>query len=168
MIEQSGAIFDPTGRYRYRLWRSWERAAPRLMVVMLNPSTADATHNDATLRRCVGLSQVWGFGALDVVNLFAACATRPADLRRIPQPVGKENDHTICRTVEKADAILLAWGNGGTWQGRDRTLLTLLYTVAPHKPQYCLGFTQARQPRHPLYVSRHTLLQNFSLQDFGQ
>src|SRR5690349_24682525 len=37
-----GATFDPTGTYRYALSREWDVALPRLCVVMLNPSTADA------------------------------------------------------------------------------------------------------------------------------
>jgi hypothetical protein len=51
----SGAEFSPCGDYRYSLWRMWseEENAPRVMFIGLNPSTADATRNDPTIRRCM-------------------------------------------------------------------------------------------------------------------
>jgi len=39
--------------------------------IMLNPSTADDQVDDPTIRRCIGFSRAWGFGAMNVVNLFA-------------------------------------------------------------------------------------------------
>ena len=49
--------FSPDRRYRYALWRHWGATeVPRyLMVVGLNPSTADETKDDPTIRRCIGV-----------------------------------------------------------------------------------------------------------------
>lgn len=143
-----GAIFDATGRYRYSLWRCWDPQSPRLVFILLNPSTADATQDDPTLRRCCQFAQGWGYGSVEVVNLFAYRATHPRELRQSPQPVGAENDIHVLAAVQAATRVIVAWGNGGTWQGRDRTLLALL---AP-TPLYCLGLNQSGQPRHPLYL----------------
>src|SRR5689334_10316767 len=71
----TGAIFDSTGMYRYSLWREWSTDSPPVTFIMLNPSTADDWKDDSTIRRCIGFARTWGFGALEVVNLFAYRAT---------------------------------------------------------------------------------------------
>src|SRR5438309_1272265 len=81
------ALFDPTGRYRYTLTRVWDPALEPVVFVMLNPSTADASRDDPTIRRCINLARAWGFGSMHALNLFAFRATRPADLRAAPDPV---------------------------------------------------------------------------------
>ncbi|WP_448604716.1 DUF1643 domain-containing protein [Thermoleptolyngbya sp.] len=151
--QPAGATFDPSGRYRYTLWRVWEFAAPRVAFVMLNPSTADADQNDPTIRRCIGLAKAWGYGGLEVVNLFAYRATRPQDLRQVDNPVGEAGDRPLITAAERADQIILAWGNWGSLHERDRTVRALLSDY----PLYCLGLTQRQQPRHPLYVPRGTI-----------
>jgi hypothetical protein len=88
----AGADISPDGRYRYRLWREWRGCASRdhwrwlgakdgaghelgeplsVLFVMLNPSTADGTTDDPTIRRCVGFAKRWRYDRLEVVNLFA-------------------------------------------------------------------------------------------------
>ncbi|MCU0550707.1 MAG: DUF1643 domain-containing protein [Leptolyngbya sp. Prado105] len=64
----SGALFDSTQQYRYRLWRSWS-SDPTIGFVMLNPNQADAVSDDPTIRRCIGFAKNWGFGGIEVVNL---------------------------------------------------------------------------------------------------
>src|SRR4051812_40135006 len=73
------AILSDCDRYRYLLGREWADG-PTAVFVMLNPSTADALHNDPTIRRCLRYAQVWGCGALMVANLYAWRATDPDDL----------------------------------------------------------------------------------------
>jgi hypothetical protein len=86
MLQMSGiercAIFDPLGHYRYSLGRRWS-PAPTLAIIMLNPSQADGSLDDPTLRCCLGLSQGWGFGAIVVVNLFAYRSPQPQVLRQV-------------------------------------------------------------------------------------
>jgi hypothetical protein len=74
----AGATFSKDRRYRYRLWRSWGDPELRCVFVGLNPSTADESNDDPTIRKCVGFAKLWGFGAVDVVNLFAFRSTDPA------------------------------------------------------------------------------------------
>lgn len=149
---QGTACFDPSGTYRYHLSRTWDEALPVMAFVMLNPSRADDSCNDPTIRRCITLAQQWGYGGLAVVNLFAYCAAHPKVLWQTPDPVGPENDPHLLRTCGQAERILLAWGNWGSQLGRDRTVLTLL---APHWARCCcLGLNQTGLPRHPLYVRR--------------
>ena len=53
----SAAVLSPCGRYRYTLERAWAPNPRYLMWVMLNPSTADATQDDATIRRCIRIGE---------------------------------------------------------------------------------------------------------------
>jgi hypothetical protein len=151
----SGAYFDPSQRYRYTLWRTWQADLPTVVFVMLNPSTADASCVDPTVRRCLNLAQSWGFGRLEVVNLFAFRTPYPRELRRVKSPVGKDNDRFLLDAAQRANAVVLAWGNQGGWLQRDQVVLDLLQ---PDGRFYCLGKTQAHQPRHPLYSKRDTPL----------
>lgn len=147
----TGAIFDPRRRYRYLLWRSWNPRRPRLAFVLLNPSRADETADDPTLRRCLGFARSWGFGSLEVVNLFARRGSDPALLRRAADPVGPDNDAHIQRTIRRCDCCVPGWGNGGRLLARDRAVLAL---AAGLTPLHCLGRTAAGNPRHPLYIPR--------------
>jgi len=66
------AVFSRDGRYRYALRRVWDDGKPAVLFVGLNPSTADAHRDDATIRRCTRFARDWGFGQLLVGNLFGA------------------------------------------------------------------------------------------------
>ena len=150
------ASFDRTRRYRYTLTRCWDSSAGRVAFVMLNPSRADASEDDPTIRRCVRFARDWGFGSLEVVNLFAWRARRPVELRGVSDPVGPRCDLSIRRAASRSQALVAAWGVHGTFLGRDRLLADLDrrhgLLLGRGDPVWCLGTTRAGQPRHPLYV----------------
>jgi len=145
------ASFDRTRSYRYSLRREWNPALPSITFVMLNPSTADAKRDDPTIRRCMAFARSWGYGGLEVVNLFAWRASTPAALRTAPDPVGPRNDRVLRAVARSASDVLLAWGNHGSLRGRGETVCEMLVR-ARTAPLLCLGMTAAGQPRHPLYV----------------
>ncbi len=149
------ASCDRSRRYRYRLRREWDASLPAIAFVMLNPSAADATIDDPTIRRCLGFARSWGYGALEVVNLFAWRAHRPSDLRKAADPIGPRNDRTLRVTARAGNDILLAWGNHGAWNDRDQAVLATLRRAGASR-LLCLGITGAGQPRHPLYVRAAT------------
>jgi hypothetical protein len=146
----STAAYSPCEGYRYSLTRVWDPAAPRLLIVMLNPSTADETRNDPTVARCEARARAMGQGAFRVVNLFAYRATDPRRLRGVADAVGPLNDQCLTDSVDWADAVLCAWGNHGALFQRAVTVSALLR--AGGKPMFHLGTTGAGHPRHPLYV----------------
>ena len=152
-----GAVFDATGHYRYHLWRAWDAGLPRVAFVLLNPALADATRDDPTLRRCLGFARAWGYGRLDVVNLFAYRTPSPAVLRRAPDPVGPDNDAVLVEVTRQANLVVVGWGNGGQWLGRDVAVRALLDPLN----LTCLGLTKLGQPRHPLYLPAASAQQPF-------
>jgi hypothetical protein len=136
-------------RYRYVLWREWDRSNPEYaLFVGLNPSTADEKLNDQTIRRCMGFARSWGYGSLCMVNLFGFRATKPKDLMGCKKPVGKKNDSWLRRMSCGAGVVVAAWGIHGCYQGRDAVVARLVGTM------HCLGRTKNGLPKHPLYVSR--------------
>ena len=150
------AVVSDCGRYRYCLRREWEDRLPRVCFVMLNPSTADGTEDDPTVRRCIGFARRWGFGSLLIVNLFAYRATRPSDLPKyclgVDGPVGPDNDDYIRRACIESDALVLAWGQSGP-DKRLRVAEVLRMVKEIGKTPLCLGTTLDGSPRHPLYVA---------------
>jgi hypothetical protein len=146
--KESGAWLSPCRKYRYLLWRRWNDN-DMMVFVGLNPSTADATKNDATILRCIGYAKRWGFGGFFMLNAFAFRATEPAVMLREADPVGVENDdiiHKIC-CGDKERFSLAMWGNHGTHMGRSAKLRALLPNL------HCLKLTNHGEPHHLVRLS---------------
>lgn len=153
-----GADLSDCGRYRYALWRTWDVEAPlglNVLWIMLNPSTADGAHDDATIRRCVGFARAWGYGGIRVVNLFAYRATHPRDLWRYPEPIGPRNDAVIYRELLLCDGpVIAAWGALPHGRGRARAEAVAAAVRSADRLLECLGRTQDGHPRHPVRLPR--------------
>lgn len=148
----TGAVFSECQRYRYRLWRRWKgpgTSKGRVNFILLNPSTADATTDDPTVRRCEGFARSWGYGEIIVTNLFAFRSTDPAALRDTPDPVGPHNDMNINSTAMRSDLIVCAWGAGGLLLNRAERVCELLRDFELH---YLKLTERGKQPSHPLYL----------------
>jgi hypothetical protein len=140
------AVVDESGYYRYTLTRIWNASGARVTFVMLNPSTADGYQDDPTIRKCIGFAKKWGYGSLEVVNMYAWRATCPKDLDLVERPVGKENDSYIRTAIQRSSSVVAAWGADGTGPIRLREMLSLIGNA------FCLGRTKNGSPRHPLYL----------------
>ena len=154
-VRLNGAKISEDCRYRYWLRRCVCEVdnSRYLLFIMLNPSTADATKNDRTIRKCIGFAQRWEFGVLEVVNLFALRATDPYELRPEPEPIGPINDAEIEAAARRANKIVCAWGNDGAYLNRSTALRELLSSYRLHY----LKFNNIGEPRHPLYIRGTTL-----------
>ncbi|MEL6680674.1 MAG: DUF1643 domain-containing protein [Pseudomonadota bacterium] len=146
----SVATFSDCERYRYMLTRVWERAGPRVMFLMLNPSTADEFRNDPTVERCERRARALGFGAFRVCNIFAYRATDPKQMRAQSDPVGPLNDRAILEGCDWADTVVCAWGTHGAHLDRGPAVETMLR--ARGETPLILGLSKAGHPKHPLYI----------------
>ena len=146
----SGAYISDDELYRYHLWRVWDEKLPRVLFVMLNPSTANALKDDPTITRLVGYAERWGFGRLDVVNLFAFRSPHPKVMRAYTgDRVGLYNNAAIFGQAHKTNQIIVAWGrNGDDYLERVGDVLKMLN---PYE-LWCLGYTKLGQPLHPLML----------------
>jgi hypothetical protein len=148
--ETRGARFSPDYQYRYSLWRTWNAAAPALVVIGLNPSTADATVDDPTIRRCIGFAKRERLGGLVMLNLFGLRATDPSVMLRHAAPIGPDNDRLIMEAVHAnrllGSVFVAAWGVHGAHMSRDHEMRGMVRGLK------CFGVTQTGYPRHPLYL----------------
>ena len=149
----SGAEFSLCRQYRYRLWRSWDGTLPTVAVIGLNPSTADESKDDPTIRRCIDYARRWGGGRLEMLNLFAIRATDPRVMRAHAAPVGANNDATIRTIAGTATLVVAAWGAHGSHLRRDADVCALLNEagIALH----ALRLTKGGHPCHPLRLPAH-------------
>lgn len=159
--QSTGAIFSSNRRYRYALWRRWEKNAPYALFIGLNPSTADEFEDDPTIRRCRRFASDWGFGALCMVNLFAIRSRDPKDMMRFDRPIGVENDAFLRAMACGAGVIVCAWGANGGHRDRDKKVLSLLKRYE----MKCLGTTKEGQPKHPLYIKADQPLEAYQLKN---
>jgi hypothetical protein len=157
---ESGAIFDATGLYRYTLWREWDRTRSRVAIIMLNPSVANETQNDPTIRRCIAFARSWGHGSVEIVNLFAYRTSYSKELLNATEPIGIDNDKYVLQASNRSRRLVLAWGNWGYVRNRAGQVCNLLAEIEVH----CLGLTRTGQPRHPLYLAKDTQLMPYRIE----
>lgn len=159
-VERGHAYFGGENQmYRYALSRVWDDTLPRMLFIGLNPSTADASKLDPTLRRVVHFAMRERCGTLWVANLFAYRATDPRDLFKTYasdifnpiRPIGPENDNYIRKLASWCRGnIVVGWGTHGNWLDRDADVRELLRDFELKT----WGLTKDGHPKHPLYLRR--------------
>lgn len=147
------AVISDCGKFRYALGRRWseDQEKSALAFIMLNPSTADADEDDATIRKCVGFADRYGFGGIVVGNLFAYRATDPKDLKAAGFPVGHANDAWLLDIAKNCGDIVVAWGANANRTPRPAQVCKMLQD-AGIQPK-CLGVTNEGFPLHPVMLS---------------
>jgi hypothetical protein len=146
------AVFSDCGNYRYTLERAWASLPRYVLWLMLNPSTADASTSDATIRRCLGYTRAWGYTGILVGNLYAWCSTSPAALASVADPIGPDNLMHLRGLIRRASLIVCAWGQTGPSTLARFEALQLLRpnAVAPHY----LKLNHNGEPGHPLRLPK--------------
>ena len=147
----SSAIFSPCRQYRYILWRSWEENWEDnfCMFNCLNPSTADETLDDPTIRRCIQYCKDWGYSGYVMGNIFAYRATDPKVMKAQAEPIGAENNRYLVEYAARAKVVIAAWGTHGSHLDRHNQVKQMIPNL------HCLKVTQNGFPDHPLYLKRN-------------
>nr|WP_295828256.1 DUF1643 domain-containing protein [uncultured Azospirillum sp.] len=163
------AAISPSGAYRYWLRRDLgmiNLGNPPVVFCMLNPSTADATEDDPTIRRCRDYADRWGAPWFGVVNLFAFRSTDPDilfDYAACQDPIGPSN-RPVIHYVAKALAaeggrIVCGWGSTGQSKAVSRKYIAqvvedvvTIIRAAGLEPQALRQSEKTSQPWHPLYL----------------
>lgn len=154
------AILSACGKYRYRLEREVGMGGPVYAYFGVNPSTADGSIDDATVRRWIGFTKVLGGRRLIVGNVFAYRAPVVRELRHPHDCVGPENMHHLNCIIGSADVLVPCWGSrdklNKKLHGQLDALLRQL--LASGKPVLCFGKTAGGDPKHPLMLGYETPL----------
>lgn len=161
MDSVAGAKFDESGTHRYQLWRIWNSSKPLVLFIMLNPSTADASKNDPTVRRLIRFAMDHGYGGFYVGNLFSYISPYPTDLLHL-NPLDYQcsaNDKILADMAEKTKDVVFAWGNNaaiGWFKDRNDAI------VKKFPNALCFELSSIGMPKHPLYLSSTCQLKSYS------
>ncbi len=141
-------------RVRYSLTNKGDNP---LIVIGINPSTADKDKPDATMRRVMGFAERYGFDSFVMLNVYPLRATNPAAL---PQECDAElhtaNIREIVNIVSSrpGPSILLAYGGNINSRKYLRPCLRdIVEAIKPYSPKYFqIGPVLNRDgsPKHPL------------------
>jgi hypothetical protein len=180
-MDAQGAIFS-ADETLHRYWlqrhlpdRLLDSSYGRALFVMLNPSTADATTDDATIRKCLGFTKRLGSTNVGVVNLFTRRSTNPANLANVSEAAlnGADADLTVRAAMtwllrkghaNQTSRLIFAYGAPpwvdadperntpfGRMIRRQGERITFVRAVAEEhglRP-FALGLTRKGWPRHP-------------------
>ena len=150
------AIFSNDRKYRYALWRVWNKIHNPLLMIGLNPSTANELSDDPTITRMISRANRAGFGSLLMANLYAFVSSNPNVLLGDGEFIGIETDDYLIQMIELANQVVCGWGSFPAAIKRSHAVLKMI-----PKP-YCLGINADGQPKHPLYISYDTPMVKFT------
>lgn len=165
----SDAHISDCGHYRYSLVRIWNDVPnPRILAIgALNPSTADAKKNDATIRKEIALGHYLNFDGLLKWNIYGFRETSPQKLFAAAcDIIGPLNtEWAILQLLRKynCSSTVIAWGTNATKKYAERIKTrgqhVADYLRAHNITLYCLGTNKDGSPKHPLYLPMNTTLE---------
>lgn len=175
--ELAGAEFSDCRKYRFSLWRTWDRSKPLVMFIGLNPSTANETDPDNTIRSVARISRANGFGGFFMMNCFPFVSTNPDALRGYDKTVFDQqmfftNNEKLKKVATICAEVVFAWGafkivkelgrhNDMRKMFPDAKCLAILKDGSPKHPLYCKSETKFI-PYNPLTTSTNSACGNMS------
>ncbi|MFM0503899.1 DUF1643 domain-containing protein [Paraburkholderia caffeinilytica] len=157
------AIISPCGKFRFRLERNvMFTGGPTYAFFGVNPSTADASIDDATVRKWIGFVKRWGGRRFIVGNVSAYRATDVKKLADVLITTSQwhENLNHIGQIIAEADVLVPCWGNRSKaprhLHNEFDMVLAMLRTSG--KPVKHFGLTASGDPKHPLMLGYDTQL----------
>lgn len=151
LFDRDGAIFSDCRKYRYVLWRVWDESRPMIAFVGLNPSTANESKNDPTIRRVISMAKGWGYGGVYMLNFFAIVTPCPEELAKTDDQIG-DNDRYLEEYLAKSEKIVMAYGSFKEAKERAQQVIKMIENC------FALHINKDGSPKHPLYVKSDTKL----------
>lgn len=150
------AEFSECGKYRYLLSREWDDTKPYAMCIGLNPSTANGTKDDATIRILIKVLTRLGFGGLKMVNLYSCITSKPKNIFNFLNP---EVPHYawLTTTAFNCQTIIFCWGIFPEAVHRAKKMKTLFPGAK------CFGKNQYGSPLHPMALMWQGIINDVQL-----
>ena len=154
------AVISDCGLFRYRLDRTVGDAGPVYAFFGVNPSTADASLDDATVRKWNGFTRRWGASRYIVGNVFAFRSTDVKALASASDPIGRLNNDHLKQIIAEADVLVPCWGDQKKVPSGMRMHFhwMLQQLVGSGKPVKTFGLSKDGFPKHPLMLGYDTPL----------
>lgn len=149
------AVLSPCGRYRLRLDRTVDTQFQTVAALIgVNPSTADATVDDPTIRRDIGFARRHSWRKIIKANKFAYRATDVRALRQADDPVGPGCDTHLRQVFQEADILIACWGPMSKLPRhlRERWRDVVAMADEAGKQLKCFGTAKDGHPRHTLML----------------
>jgi hypothetical protein len=140
-----GAVFSSCRKYRYVLWRVWDKHKPMAVFIGLNPSTANETTNDPTITHIAKIVKSWNYGGFYMLNLFAIISPDPEVLTLRSIDLQGDNEKWMELVTQRSSKIIFAWGAFKEAKARAK-IITERFPDAE-----VLGFNNDGSPWHPLF-----------------
>lgn len=160
----NGAVLSDCEKYRYRLERHVGWRGPVHAFFGINPSTADASIDDATVRKWRGFCDRLMARRFVVGNVFAYRSTDVKQLASVSDPEGPDNSYHLGRIIAEADILVPCWGDSGKVPPSLRPTISKALGLlrGSGKPVKCWGITKVGDPKHPLMLAYDTPLVDFT------
>lgn len=152
-----GATFSECRKYRYALWRIWDKSKPWVMFIGLNPSTANEVESDPTIKSVCRIAKNNGYGGVYMMNCFPYVSTDPAKLKDgLTLETNTKNVDKLKEIGARCKDVVFAWGNFKEVDEYISGLLSYLFPKAK-----ALHVNKNGSPKHPLYCKSATKLIEF-------
>ena len=145
------AEFCPASKNRFLLKREWNKSKKKILYIMYNPSKADESKDDPTIRRLINFSKKFDYGGFFVGNLYTFISSNPNKIDR-SKNISKKNIKILIKLINSVSDVVYAWGNNTEEPN---------FLKKKVKSPMCLGKNKDGSPRHPLYLPSNSKLLKF-------
>ncbi len=147
MIIGKSAFFSHCRKYRYWLYRCWDEQLPAVLFIGLNPSTANESDDDPTIKRVCRIAKFNGYGSVYMMNCFPYVSTDPKKLHEGFDVNTKcLNDILLIEKAALCRDVVFAWGN---FKEVSVDIIEFLKMTFPDAK--ALYINKNGSPKHPLY-----------------
>lgn len=156
----SGAVLSQCKTFRYRLDRHVGAGEIVAAIIGVNPSTADASLDDQTVRKLRGFGQRLGWRRFIVGNVFSVRATDVREVATASDPFGPEHRRHMDEIIAEADILVPCWGDRAKLPKALRPRLDDMMAELRRtgRPIFCWGLTAGGDPKHPMTLGYETPL----------
>lgn len=164
-------IYEPSKTNPHLRFILGTEGSKPLLVIGLNPSTANDRDPDPTMRKVIGFASRHGCDSFVILNLYAQRTTDPNKLhKRLDKKLHNENISHIVTTLNKYKdtTILAAWGETIREREYFKKCISDIYNNIRSKNNYWLkigDLTKSGHPRHPSRAA-YSELTNFNIDEY--